>query len=442
MRETSAGGYVQTGRFMSPFRPHGIFFKGRGIPRLFLLPSLTISVKECLMKRARSWAVLFAGSLLTGGMPVAAKVVFTGYADMRATPQSDVKISGSDTLLSFLNVTDRKNERRGFAMDALGVFAATALNERTDFLMDITYRRIGVRAEETRLQYAYAHYRDPRGWEAKVGRVTIPLGLYNESHFYPFQRDAIQAPLFQSGIIGLPIADNGAVFSTGLDVGGASLSLSAFAVNGYGSSRVSTDSFRAGLGVTDTLLIANNLAVNNSNASLAYGGRLQAAFLKDRTLRVGVSGYQGPWDAEGKRDFTMLNGYIAAEAGRASVLVESLKTMTQGDAGVTGFFGSRGWQSCGAFLEGSYRIFRRDGRELNFFAGTEETLAEGTDDGARGRERLIVHKTGLSWKINPSVILKAQASQVDYSLPIQFGGSVENVVLRQRGLLLNMVLTY
>ena len=374
--------------------------------------------------------------------PVFAKVIFTGYADLRNVPHSESTILGSDTLLKILGVTARESESRNFTLDSLGLFATTTFNEKTDFLFDVTYKRIGAKTEETRLQYAFLHYHPSSRWEAKAGRITLPIGLYNENYFYPFERHPVTAPLYQSAIIGLPIADHGVLVGKTLDAGPMAFYGAGYLVNGYGPSGSSTDTFRAGLGVSDSLLIANNFGPTNSNDKFAYGGHFQLSFLKNRNIKTGFSSYHGAWSPDGKNDFTMLNAYVSVDVGPLGVLAEGLQTETENDKGVAGFFGVRDWESKGAFIEARYTFLIEDSRELTFFAGSEKTTAKGEGTGASGREKLTQHRTGLSWRFNPNVLFKAQFSYLEYQLPIQIGGTNNDIEIRQKQILMNMTLTY
>ncbi|MGQ0645798.1 MAG: hypothetical protein ACT4O3_09965 [Elusimicrobiota bacterium] len=397
------------------------------------------------MKKAGLWKCLASAGFLCGlwAAPAAAKVVFTGYTDLRANAQSDSKTTGSDALLTALGLVDRRTETRGFAMDSLGLFAATSFNEQLDFLIDITYKRVGATAEQTRLQYAYLDYHPPSGWEAKAGRVTIPLGYYNRHYFYPFQRYAVTPPLYQSAIIGLPIADHGAVAGKTVDAGPVEFYGAAYLVNGYGPSRTSTATFRTmTLGSSDVLVISNNLRDTNTNDKLAYGGNFRVSLLKGRNIKVGVSSYEGAWSPNRKDDFSMLNAYLSVDAGPLSLLTEGLRTNTDNDAGVAAGFGSKDWKTTGVFVETAYRLMRDEFRETALFAGAEETVAEGKGAGAGTRERLIQYKTGLSWKLNSFVIFKTQLSHLDYRLPFSVGATTGEIGIRQRQVLFNLVLTY
>src|SRR5688572_16838865 len=160
------------------------------------------------MKRICLRTGLILAGLALGGQSVQAKVIFTGYADFRTAPQSTSRISGPDSVLASFGINNRRSESRTFSMDSLGIFASAAVAENADFLVDFTYKKIGATAGETRIQYAYLDYH-PALLQLKAGRITLPIGLYNENYFYPFQRYSVTPPLFQSAILGLPIADHG-----------------------------------------------------------------------------------------------------------------------------------------------------------------------------------------------------------------------------------------
>lgn len=395
--------------------------------------------------------IVLAGFLFSSGVvPVSAKVVFTGYADLQVSPQAVTKITASPAVagqiqaLTGAPLPTGSAESRSFNTDSLGLFATTSFNEETDFLMDITYKRIGATAGETRVQYAYLDFHRPSLGEAKVGRVTLPIGYYNEHRFYSFQRQAISPPFFQSAILGLPIADHGVVLSKTLDLGGLELSGAGFLVNGYGPASGSTDTFRRGLGgVSGSLVIANNLGNTNANSQFAYGGNLGLSFLENRPAKVGVSAYQGAWRPNGDYNFTMFNTYLVWESKRLSLIAEGLRTMTDGDKGMVTLFGVQKWESTGGFVEGSYSFIKEETRELALFAGTEQTVVRGKGAGESGREKLTAHKTGVSWRLNPFVLLKAQYLFLDYKIPIQVGGMADELGIRiDQQFLLSMTLTY
>lgn len=327
-------------------------------------------------------------------------------------------------------------------MDSVGLFATTTFDDFTDFVMDVTYKKIGATAGETRLQYAFLDYHPVWG-QVKAGRVPLPLGLYNETRFYPFQRHPITPPVFQSAILGLPIADQGLVGVKEWEAGPVVLRTSAYIVNGYGSSVVSTATFRPTLGgVSDALTIANNLKSTNNNDEFAYGGRA-GVMLMDRRVKAGVSTYEGAWSADGKSDFFLMNIHASVDLGPVSLLSEWTQTRTENDAGVARAFGTRDWGSKGAFIEGSYSFYKAESKELALFLGTEETVMRGTGYGATGRERIIYHKGGVSWRANAFILLKSEVSYLDYRLPTQQGGgTVADLHLTSRGIQLSATLTY
>jgi hypothetical protein len=282
-----------------------------------------------------------------------------------------------------------------------------------------------------------------------AGRLTIPLGYYNRHYFYPFQRNTITPPFFQSTVIGLPIADHGVVISKTFTAGSLGFFAAGYVVNGYGSARTasgaaSTDTFRPGLGTRDTLLIANNLRDLDVNDKPAFGGNFRVMFpAESEDVKIGVSSYQGAWSPDGKSDFSMLNAYLSAKCGPVTLLAEGLRTDTDNDRGVLGFYSVMDWKSTGGFLEADWSVAKReDGEEWILFAATESTLAEGKGSGAAGIERLTQTKGGVSWRVNQNMMIKSELSQFSYSLPFVFNGATEQILLRQRALQLSLTLTY
>jgi hypothetical protein len=395
--------------------------------------------------KGTKWRVRLLAALIgvCAARDAAAKVIFTGYADFRMTPQSDFRATASPSALASIGRPDAdlKDETRTFNMDSIGVFATTSFNDNTDFLMDVTYKRLTSTTADTSLQYAYLHHHADWG-EVKAGRVPLPIGLYNENRFYPFQRHAITPPLFQTAVLGLPIVDQGVTAVKEVPAGPVTFRGEAFIVNGYGASSVSTATFRPGIGVSGALTIVSNLQSVNNNSEFAYGGKL-GVLLADRRVQAGVSGYDGPWSADGKNDFSMMNVFLSIDAGPVGVLTEWLRTDTDGDAGVVNSLGVMDWKSEGAFLEASVSLFKSEEREVALFGGTEETVLRGKGAGASGRERFLYHKAGVSWRMNPSILLKTEANLLDYRLPTQAGGgAVDDIHLTTRSVQFGLTLTF
>ena len=227
--------------------------------------------------------------------PAGAKVAFTGYGAFQFTPDANFRIYAPAALLA--GTPEGTVRARGFSTDSVGLFAATPVGTDADFLMDVSYRGLGATVRELRVQYAYLDAALPwAGTRLQAGKVTLPFGYFNTRCFYPFQRVTLTPPLFQSAILGLPIADTGGIVSYHADVDDLGFAFRFYGVNGYGSVPTSTASFRNPT-LPGGLAISNNLGSSNNNRDVAVGG--QAAMSGIGGWEYGVSYYRGAWDRSG-----------------------------------------------------------------------------------------------------------------------------------------------
>lgn len=374
----------------------------------------------------RAARLAVAALFILAAGPADARVVFTGYSDLRFIPLGAGKIGGSPGILGAFKITQLKTRESGFTIDSLGLFATTYFDDRTSFAVDFTYRDLGFKTKETRLQYAYLQFESENHFFVKAGRMPLPLGVYNDQYFYSFQRKSIEPPIFQSAILGLPIGDLGLM--AGKTFGGepAQITAAIYGINGYGRSDAGDTIFRPGIGSTGgALLLSNNLTGTNRNDNIALGGRLEAAFGESQVMRVGTSLYHGPWSPNSQNDFSMYNLYFHFKTAPLMVLAEFLTTRAENDQGVVAFYGVDDWKSTGFFIESTVRIFERESRALHFFWGAEATTVKG-DGGGGGKEIMENYKAGLAWKINEYITLKTELAHLHYELPIAaLGGAIE-----------------
>src|SRR6266550_491933 len=104
------------------------------------------SRKGALIMRRRAWrrsAVCFILGTFVGAR-AQAKVAFSGYADFQAVPQGAFKIDGPPSVLSSFGLGPERIESRGAAIDSIGLFATTSLDDNTRMMLDVTYRDVGV----------------------------------------------------------------------------------------------------------------------------------------------------------------------------------------------------------------------------------------------------------------------------------------------------------
>src|SRR5438270_10777722 len=120
-------------------------------------------------KSLRAW-IFLAFAAVAGGT-AEAKVVFTGYADMQADPQSRFTISGPPSILNSFNLGPGDIEARGSNINALGLFATSTLSDNAKVLVDLTFRNIGATTKTTTIQYGYLEY-SAYGGQAQWGKIT------------------------------------------------------------------------------------------------------------------------------------------------------------------------------------------------------------------------------------------------------------------------------
>jgi hypothetical protein len=362
---------------------------------------------------------LFA--LSTG--PARAKVVFTGYGDFRVTGNLTADIEGPAAILGAFNISDTTIKSRGSRLEAVGIFATTNLSPNLDFLMDVTYREIGPKVNDLRLQYAYLNYAVSERTALSAGKITFPFGYLNQKEFYPFQRIPITAPLFQQAILGLPMADVGASLSHRLDVGPARLTADVYAVNGYGPISGSSTSFRNG-SLPGALVIANNLASRDANNRTALGGRLTFSPSDGRDAEAGVSYYGGQWDPQGTRMLQMGNAHVHMNVASVYFLAEYLLLNVKGDQGFANNVGVPDWRTTGYFAKTAYEGFKIKDMPLIPWLRYEDYATRGLSGGT-GREKLRSPAGGLTLQAMQNLALKLEISRISYVLPFQSQGDLK-----------------
>ncbi|MCR4296150.1 MAG: hypothetical protein NUW21_11500, partial [Elusimicrobia bacterium] len=360
--------------------------------------------------RRTTAAVLLAAVLAPAAR---AKVAFTGYGHLLMPVDTHVKVRGPASVLG--GTPEGNLISKGFRVDAVGLFATTKVSEDVDFLMDLTFRNIGPTVGQTRIQYAYLEAALP-WWDLKMqaGRVNLPFNYYNTRRFYPFQRVELSAPVFVNGILGLPIADAGAVLARRFELdGGWGVDARAYAVNGYGSVSGSTASLRSpslpgGLG------LAGNLGSGNNNKDVAVGG--QVAANRAGIGEVGASYYRGAWDREGRRVLQLAGAHALWTPGEFDLLAEYLHIHAGGDEGMAQSLGSTSWATHGVFLTASHPLFHVGEREVTGWGHFENYHSRRAGGGA-GREVLRSYSGGAQLDVNDHVTLKAEALYLFYTVP-------------------------
>lgn len=368
---------------------------------------------------SRRLALGLAATLLAA--PAAAKVAFTGYGDIQATPHSRFRIDGPGSVLSGFSLGAGHLESRGAVVDALGLFAATNISDETRFLMDVTYRDIGVNARTIRIQYAYLdHAAYGANWRA--GKITLPFGWYNQNYFYPFQRPSITGPVFQSGILGLPMTDIGGSVSRDFPAGELVLRTDVYAVNGFGPVSGSTSSLR-NAGLPGGLTIANNIASRDGNHKVSLGARAELGHSAHEGQGVGASYYVGEWGTGGARRLQMASAHAHLQAGGFGLITEYLYMRARGDEGMLRNFDSRNWRTDGFFAILDYKRLSIRQMPLTVWARFEDYFTYG-DDRGKGRESLWGAAAGAALRLNDGLTAKVEGNRLYYKLPYYGVGDI------------------
>lgn len=366
---------------------------------------------------SRRWLWVYIGFFM--GLAMAptseAKVIFTGYADLRMTAASQTKLRGGQPVLALFGLSDRQIDARGFTADAVGLFASTSFREHFSFNADITYRTLRFNATELRVQYGFLEYAPRDDMNFRVGKVTLPFGYYNENRFYSFQREEISAPAFQSGILGLPISDFGIVARKSFRPEAFDLNLALYAVNGYGNVAGNQNSLRIPAAVG--LAMAQNLGAANSNEEVSLGGQVEFANILDHDLRFGVSGYTGAWDPRSQKNLNMANIHAGWKWKRLDLSAEGLMIDANGDQGFFGAVGNTDWRTRGFFVRGVYHLADPWDMPVYFHSRYEETRTEGDGVGF-AREYLRSMNGGVSIRVNDNLIVKSEFAKLYYELPV------------------------
>lgn len=367
-----------------------------------------------------------------------AKVVFTGYGDLRYNSGLNLKITGSPATLAALGTSETKSTSRAFSANAIGLFATTEMRENLQFSMDVTFRNIGATVGQLVLQYAYLNWTPMPGTTVLGGKVTLPFGYYNENRFYPFQRYNITPPIFISGILGLPMADWGGVAKHSLALSPFNLEASAFMVNGYGNVGANKTTLRSA-SLPGGLSLANSIRPADNNHKPALGGRVRAKDIAGAEAEVGASYYWETWDTSGLNPLYLAGAHAHANFGGLDVLAEGLHMAARGDSGFAATLGNANWTTDGGFGIVSYDRLKIQGKTVAPFAQAEIYRTR-PNDGGVDREVLRTLAGGAALRAAENVLLKAEFLHFVYELPdVSRAGWVR---LDANGVLLSAVLTF
>lgn len=351
-----------------------------------------------------------------------AKVLFTGYGELRMNAHTPYRIHGAPAALTALNIgDDARHHARGFAIENLGLFATTSMTDKLDFKVDFTYRQLGTTVGQVRVQYAYLEHAVSETFSYRLGKVLLPFNYYNRKRFYPFQRVELQAPFFLNSILGLPMASIGADAETRVNTGLGRLDFDVYAVNGYGANSTNANVFRnptipGGAG------IANNLAATNNNASIAGGAR--ARLVRDSGSEAGLSYYGGAWDSGGSKMLQLFGAHARAHFLGLEVLTELLHMDVSGDGGFAASIEDTHWMTSGYLATVSREGWKVKEMPLTPYVAAEGYVSRGHNDVGR-QERLQAYRGGAQLMPLENVQVKAEYGYLRYALPFGASGDVK-----------------
>lgn len=365
-------------------------------------------------------AALFAAVLLSA-VSARAKVNFTGYGDLRYDAGATFSLDGPPATLSKLGTSGGTLNDRGFSADAVGLFATTELQENLQFLMDVTFRSVGNTVGQLEVQYAYLDWTPLPDVVAKGGRITLPFGYYNENRFYAFDRYELSPPIFQSAILGLPIADWGAMGQDHFHFSPFTVELTGYLVNGYGNVQGEPTELRTPA-VPGALSLASNLHAADNNDKPAGGGRVALQDIGGQKIETGLSYYGGDWDQSGLEPMYMIDYDLHADYKNFDLLFEALHLGVRGDAGFAQSIGAPNWTTDGGFVDLSYDGFKVKDKPLAPYVQFENYRTH-PDDGGTPRETLRSIAGGAAYKVLPQLTFKAEYLWLSYLLPdVSTGG--------------------
>lgn len=383
-------------------------------------------------------APVLLAALSVFSVDASAKVLFTGYGEMRLNAYTPFRVYGDPAATAALGVRDpAQHHSRGFTFDNLGLFATTSVAERMDFKVDFTYRQLGNTVGQVRVQYAYLEHALADDFSYRAGKILLPFNYFNRKRFYPFQRVELQAPFFLNSILGLPIASIGVEGEKRFDLGGSRLDLDLYAVNGYGANPAAPNIFRSATVPGSSLSIANNLGANNNNANISLGARARLADLGGTGSEAGVSYFGGAWDTGGTKYFQMFGAHGLAILGKWEALLELLHLDVAGDAGFAASLADTHWMTDG-YLFTLSRAGTVGGMPLSPYIATEGYRSVG-HNGRGSQEKLQAYRTGVQLKPLEPVALKAEYGYLAYRLPLSTLGEAK---LWAHQALLALVLTF
>ncbi|MBI3553345.1 MAG: hypothetical protein HY077_12695 [Elusimicrobia bacterium] len=367
-----------------------------------------------------------------------AKIQFTGYGDFQATAHTGARIYGSPPALATFKINDATSvHSRGFNVNNVGLFATTNLRENMNFLVDLTYRQIANTVKEIRVQYAYLEHFLPNDYSYRAGKITLPFGYYNQNRFYAFQRVELTAPVFQSAILGLPIADVGASGQKRFPTQAARIDVDVYAVNGYGGLAADPQKFRSPT-LPGALAVSGNLAAADKNGKPGFGGRVTFAEIAGRKIETGVSYYVDAWNPAGSKYFQMWNGHFHAIVDRLDLVAEYLHLDVSGDAGFAAAVGDTHWKTDGYFATVSYPLWKIQDMPLTPFASSEWTYSRGHHNGG-GQEKLSGYRAGLALQPWDMVRVKLEYGFLNYVLPLSGQGDLR---LDIHSVIMGLVVTF
>ena len=133
----------------------------------------------------------------------------------------------------------------------------------------------------------------------------------------------------------------------------------------------------------------------------------------------------------------MVTGYGAAEWD-ISIFSPVPFYENENDNGVIGFTAFRTRSQ--RFLLKFVSAVQNEQKTLHAFAGAEYAEAEGNRGSSEKKSSEL--QSRRAFKLNDFVTLKTELSRLEYAIPIQLGGSAQNLSIDRNGIALNLVVTY
>lgn len=172
---------------------------------------------------------------------------------------------------------------------------------------------------EQYVAYAQVDLKSSSALVFRVGQFIAPVGAFNEYQYPDFLRKTVLAPIAMTSIIPSLWSEVGFQLRGKLvDGAGRGVNYAIFSSNGL--EQADPDLGDGIVPEGGSIRGMRMHARDQGNSNKALGGRLGAAV--SRQLEMGISGYQGAYTSDGRRDLTLLDSDLLLHTERLTLRIE------------------------------------------------------------------------------------------------------------------------